>query len=684
MFRKLIYLTSLVSMLSLAGSAAAQSGTGLRAEYYLWAGASPPSRENAFRDLFVTRIDPQVYCYWNPGFQAVHPDGLKPDFQIPPPPGLRSDYFAIRWTGELEALTTEAYTFLTGSDDGIRVWLNGVLIIDDWTDHDRAEDTSNPVNLVKGQKYPIVVEGYENGGEAEWELYWQSTSMTRQVVPEKVLYPAIKEQDFPASNPIPADDAVIKDTWTSLQWTPGSRAVSHDLYLGTNFDDVDAGTGETFRGKQFTPNLVIGFVGFPYPDGLVPGTTYYWRINEVNDADPNSPWKGDVWSFTVAPLTSFDPGPADGAEAVKLDARLTWKAGFGAKLHFVYFGTNFDTVSNGKVAPPTGPTTFNPGLLASAKVYYWRVDEFDGAATRKGDVWSFSTLGAVGSPKPPYGAVNVKHNQILKWVAGTAAASHQVYFGANKDAVRNAGTSSPEYKGTKALGDESYDPGLLEWNTPYYWRIDEVNSPNPSSPWKGNVWFFTTANFFVVDDFESYNDVDPPAAGSNRIFDAWVDGFGTTTNGALVGNSLPPYAEPKIVHSGGQSMPYAYNADGKYSEATMTLTYPKDWTGKGVDTLAIWFKGDWINVPVPMYVAIANSTGAPAVVYHDDPGVTRRDVWMEWKIPLQRFADQGVNLTNVNTIAIGFGNKATPKPGGSGTMYFDDIRLYPPKNVPVQ
>jgi hypothetical protein len=681
MFRKLIYLISLVSMLSLAGGAAGQSGTGLRAEYYHWAGASPPSRENAFRDLVATRIDPEVNVYWNPGIAAP------PSPQLPPPPGLRTDYFAVRWSGEIEALTTEAYTFITGSDDGVRLWINGVLIIDDWTDHDRAEDTSqNPVNFVKGRRYPIVMEGYENGGEAEWQLYWQTASIARQIVPQKVLYPATKAQDFPASNPIPADGAVLKDKWATLQWTPGPRAVSHDVYFGSNLDEVDAGTGEAFRGKQFAPNFVVGFPGFPYPEGLVPGTTYYWRIDEVNDADPGSPWRGHIWSFTIAPVTAFGPDPADGAEAVKLDAKLTWTPGFGAKLHYVYFGSDFNTVNSAAGGPPTGLTTFTPpGPLAAAKVYYWRVDEFEGPATHKGDVWSFSTLGAVGSPKPPYGAVNVNHAQILKWVAGDDAASHQVYFGTDKNAVRSAGTGSPEYKGPKALGEESYDPGLLEWETPYYWRIDEVNAVNPNSPWKGNVWSFTTANFFVVDDFESYNDIDPPNPASDRIFEAWADGFANpTTNGALVGNNLPPYAEQTIVHSGGQSMPYSYDADLKYAEATMTLTYPRDWTARGVDTLAIWFKGDWINVPVPMYVAIANSTGAPAVVYHDDADITKKDVWLEWRIPLQRFADKGVNLADVNTIAIGFGDKANPKAGGSGTMYFDDIRLYPPKNAPAQ
>ncbi len=679
MCKKLIYVVGFVLVLSIVGSASGQ-GTGLRAEYYHWAGASPPSRENAFRDLVATRIDPQVYCYWNPGFVAVHPDGLKPDFTIHPPQGLRSDYFSVRWLGEIQVPKTDDYTFITGSDDGIRVWLNGEMIIDNWTDHDRAEDTAQPVNLLAGRKYSIVVEGYENGGEAEWQLYWRSASIQRTPVPQSALYPTVKAQDFPASNPIPADGAVIKDTWASLQWTAGPRAVSHDVYFSDILGDIEAGAADAFRGNQGATNFIVGFPGFPYPEGLVMGTTYYWRIDEVNGADPNSPWTGPIWSFTVAPFTAFGPNPADGGEAVKLDARLTWQTGFNAKLHYVYFGDNFDTVSNATNALPSGLTTYTPANLQPGKVYYWRVDEFDGVAKHPGTVWSFSTIGAVGSPTPPYGAKDVKPNQILKWVPGDDAASHQIYFGMDKDAVRNANTGSPEYKGTAPLTAEKYDPGLLEWNTSYYWRIDEVNSTNPASPWKGNVWPFTTANFFVVEDFEDFNDYPP-----DEIWNTWIDGFGTTDNGATAGYPNPDftagqhYVETNIVHSGNQSMPYFYDVDQKFAEATRTLTYPRNWTEKGVDTLGVWFKGDWINVATPMYVAIANATGVPAAVYHDDPSATKTDVWTEWKIPLQKFADQGINLTDVNTITLGFGNKNNLQPGGSGTIFFDDIRLYPPK-----
>jgi hypothetical protein len=284
-------------------------------------------------------------------------------------------------------------------------------------------------------------------------------------------------------------------------------------------------------------------------------------------------------------------------------------------------------------------------------------------------------VGAVGNPTPSYDAKDVKHTQILTWVASDLAASHQVYFGLDKDAVRSADTGSPEYKGTRDIGAESHDPGLIEWDTTYYWRIDEVNNANPDSPWKGNVWMFTTANFFVVDDFESYNDISEGEPGSNRIYLAWIDGYDNPDiNGSVIGHTDLPLVEQDIVHTGNQSMPYYYNTDQKYSEATLTLDYPRDWTEKGVDSLAFWFKGDWINVGAPMYVALNGS----AVEYHDNPEATKIDVWTEWKIPLQVFADQGIDLTNVDTITIGFGDKNNLQAGGSGTMFIDDVRLYLP------
>jgi len=476
--------------------------------------------------------------------------------------------------------------------------------------------------------------------------------------------------------PNPKDGDLHEDTWVTLSWLPGDFAVSHDVYLGESFDGVNDATNEseTFRGNQTTTFYVAGFPGFAYPDGLVPGMTYYWRIDEVNEADPNSPWKGDVWSFSIPPKKAYNPDPTDGAEILDPNSvTLSWTPGFEAILHTVYFGDNYDEVTNATVGNPAGTAFYSPGPLESEKVYYWRIDEFDGVATYKGDVWTFTTPGAVGNPQPPNGATDVAMATILSWTPADNAASHQIYFGLDKEAVRSADAGAPEYKGSVALGAESYDPGLLEAKATYYWRVDGVYAGNPV---EGPVWSFTVGDYLLVDDFESYTDDD---AAGEAVWQHWIDGFGVVDNGSQAGNVIPPYCEQTIVHGGSQSMPllYANEAGVTNSEAALTLTTPRDWTTAGVGELSLWFRGDSANAAEPLYLAISNSGGAPAIVANDDSEAALARGWEEWRVPLQAFADQGINLTDVDKIAIGLGSKSgMAVVGGSGMMYIDDIRLH--------
>jgi hypothetical protein len=132
-------------------------------------------------------------------------------------------------------------------------------------------------------------------------------------------------------------------------------------------------------------------------------------------------------------------------------------------------------------------------------------------------------------------------------------------------------------------------------------------------------------------------------------------------------------------------MPFFYdnNKQGfaKYSEAELTLRASRDWTEAGVAELSLWFHGDQTNSTERMYIAVSNTAGPAAVVYNDAPGATTIDSWTEWVIPLQTLADQGINLNNVDRIAIGIGTRDNNTvPGGSGKMLFDNIRLYRPRN----
>jgi len=772
---------------------------------------------------------------------------------------------------------------LTGDPSGVVIYIDGEVA------------ASDPGAVSSGASgFPFNIGGYVFNDET------QPQSLEGEIDDVFVFGRALSQQEiqslmqgigkYPyAIGPDPADGSLYLATWVTLSWKPGDLAASHDVYMGDNFDDVNSATrdSELFRGNQAL-DTVFYFAGFPpgaYPDGLVPGTTYYWRIDEVNDAEPNSPWKGEVWSFMIPPKTAYFPVPADGAEFVDLDVRLTWTAGYGSKIHYIVFGEDFDEVNDAD-SGVLSTASFNPGPLKLAKTYYWRVDESDGVETYKGQVWSFTTEGAVSGPNPADGAVDVEASVILGWVAGAVAASHEVYLGTDADSVANATKDSPEYKGPKALGEESYDPGMLTMNTTYFWRIDEVNDVNPDSPWPGKVWSFTTGDYFVIDDFEDYN------ADENQIWYSWHDGLGAGSpdapdylpgngTGSAVGDeTTASYTEQTIVHGGNQSMPIAFD-NGKqgyanYSQVEHTLTDQRDWTEQGVAELSLWFRGypasvgsfvegpagtytmtgsgadiwnvngveadefhytfktltgtgsieakvesisethiwakagvmiretldpdsahammvvtpgsgisfqrrpgtgatsvddttaeisapywvkierdlagnfsayssadgstwqklgisepiqmasnvyiglavtahnasatcqavftnvtttgtvgsQWMNQDVgiesndaePLYVAVSNPDGIgteePAVVVHDDANAAQIDTWTEWVIPLQAFADQGIDLTDVDKIAIGFGTKGnTTIPGGSGKMYFDDIRLYLPREA---
>ncbi|MEA3226406.1 MAG: LamG domain-containing protein, partial [Planctomycetota bacterium] len=218
----------------------------------------------------------------------------------------------------------------------------------------------------------------------------------------------------------------------------------------------------------------------------------------------------------------------------------------------------------------------------------------------------------------------------------------------------------------------------LAWHSTYYWRVNGIEGLNPASPWKGNVWSFETADFITVDDFESYNDLAEDDPASNRIYVNWIDGFGTAANGSVVGYAELPLTEHGNVHGGGTSMPYSYDNNGKYSEANITLVSPRDWTEEGVGVLSLWFNGNSSNDPEAMYVVL----NGIAVVYHDDPAAAQAVEWTQWTVDLQEFASQGVDLTNVNSIGIGFGYKNV-QAGGSGKMLFDNIALYRPPTTPT-
>lgn len=274
-------------------------------------------------------------------------------------------------------------------------------------------------------------------------------------------------------------------------------------------------------------------------------------------------------------------------------------------------------------------------------------------------------------PDPVDGEVDVVLDRSLSWNPGIISDEtfelydeHQIYFGTDFNEVDSA--TEPAVVVT---GESQYD-AELDYNTTYYWRVDEVLGSD--SPVKGEVWSFTSANFFVLEDFEDYNDSPP-----DEIWNTWIDGFGDPSNGSVAGYPDPDfiggghYVETDIVHGGEQSMPVFYDNEAGLSEVTKALTSMRDWTVDDVITLTLFYYGDAGNDAVPMYVALNGS----AVSTNSDPKATQDNEWNQWDISLADFAAQGANLASVSSLSIGFGDKANPVAGGDGHVFFDDIRL---------
>ncbi|MBN2180850.1 MAG: LamG domain-containing protein [Sedimentisphaerales bacterium] len=288
------------------------------------------------------------------------------------------------------------------------------------------------------------------------------------------------------------------------------------------------------------------------------------------------------------------------------------------------------------------------------------------------------------SPEPVNGAnADIITAATLSWVPGDNAVEHDIYFGTDKDAVRNADTSSADiYLGRQSENSYIF-PEDLGWNQTYYWRIDEYNSDGTVST--GWLWTFTVYDYIVVDDFESYNDINLDAEGSNRIYMTWTDGYDNpTVNGSTIGYPTPSFAdgehfvEVDIVREGStQSAPLFYdNSTASYSEVTVNtsdLTVGSDWTKSGVQELRLWFYGDPNNAATEQLYVKLNGSEIP---YDGDTANLAAGEWIPWSIDLTA---ANANPANVTTFTIGL--KRIGSSRGTGVLFIDDIRLYMPAVV---
>jgi hypothetical protein len=526
---------------------------------------------------------------------------------------------------------------------------------------------------------------------------------------------AIMKLEPIASDPIPEDHATDVPLDVLLSWTAGEYAAAHDMYLGTTFIDVNDATRANPGGVLVSQ----GQTATTYdPDGLLEfGQTYFWRIDEVNSPPDATIFKGEVWSFTAEPyaysitnitatassakdgngpentvngsgLNPQDQHSTDDAhmwlstetpphwiqyefdQVYKVYELWVWNynhgfepfVGWGARDVTIEYSLDGETWTELEDVPEfaraPGQATYTPGTTVSfdgvfARFVKLTINRNWGALTPVGlsEVRFYYVPLQAREPVPADGATGVAVDTSLGWRPGREAGSHKVYFAADADAVA-AGTV-PAIDRTQ----RSYTPPPLDLWTTYFWRVDEVGE---TGTFEGNLWSFTTQEFLVVDDFESYDE-------DNRIYQVWVDGEINKT-GAIVGypdtTGRGTFGERAIVRSGTQSMPIFYDNTGKTTAEAQRTLDAQDWTARGVKSLSLFFRGTPENTG-QLYVKINNTK----IVYDGYPADVARPTWQVWNIDLSAV---GGNLKNVTQLTIGVEGA-----GATGVLYIDDMRLYP-------
>ncbi len=517
-----------------------------------------------------------------------------------------------------------------------------------------------------------------------------------------------------ARDPKPADESTDVPRDVVLSWTPGDFAVTHDVYFGAGFDDVNAAS----RTNPMDVLVSQGQTAGTYDsEGLLEfGQTYYWRIDEVNGAPDYAIHRGLVWSFTTEPVAypltgvvattsgvsdagsgpekavdgsglnaddqhSIDAGDMwlasqNGEEPLwiqfefdrvyKLHELLVWNyniqfevvLGFGLKdvtIEYSQDGVDWTTLGDVELAKAT----------ASSGYMYNTTVDMAGVAARYVRMNVNSGWGMMGQ----FGLSEVRFLYIPVQACepepddGATDVDPDVVltWRAGRDAIAHdlyLGTDPDALDLVDTVDAVSVTPDGIEYDATYYWRVDETDA---ASTWEGDVWSFATPPYAVVDDFESYtDDIDAGEA----IFLTWIDGFEDTQNGSTVGHLDSPFAEQTIVHGGRQSMPLSYDNTGlTMAEAEYTFD-AQDWTANGLKSLSLYFHGDADNTG-QLYVKINNTK----VVYDGSASDLAKAQWQVWNIDL---SGVGANLSSVTRLVIGVEGAAA-----TGVVYIDDIRLYP-------
>ncbi len=522
------------------------------------------------------------------------------------------------------------------------------------------ETDSTPMGAITSSSTPVLI-GSEGWG-CDWIGAIDDVRMYDHALSEPEILGAMEGGIPPTAwGPKPADGALYLDTWANVSWKPGPKAVSHDVYFGDNFDDVNEASRTNPQGVLVSQNQEDTTYD---PPGLLEfAQTYYWRVDEFNDAEPNSPWKGTTWTFTIIDHFVVD----DFEDYTDFSPNIiyeTWLDGWEVE-------ANGSTVGYSK--PPAAEQSIVHGGRQSMPFFY----DNSGTANYSEAERSFSP--AQDWTREGVGILSLWFRGHPAYVGGFTEGPTGTYtmtatgtdIWANSDEFHFAWkeASGAVSISAKVESVENTDPfakaGVMIRDT---LEADSRNVALLITPENGVRFQFRNSAGGVTDRFFEEGITAPQWVKLERTVGGLVRAYysadgntWTQLNLTTVSMNTPLYIGLALT-----SHNTALTCEAKFSNVTSDGT--GQWVNQDIGMLS--------NEAEPMYVSVEDGSGTSATVYHDDPDAALINTWTEWNIDLQEFSDAGIVLTDVSNLAIGFGGGDDPQPGGSGLMFFDDIRLY--------
>jgi hypothetical protein len=529
------------------------------------------------------------------------------------------------------------------------------------------ETDSTPMGAITSSSTPVLI-GSEGWG-CDWIGAIDDVRMYDHALSEPEILGAMEGGIPPTAwGPKPADGALYLDTWADVSWKPGPKAVSHDVYFGDNFDDVNEASRTNPQGVLVSQNQEDTTYD---PPGLLEfAKSYYWRVDEFNDAEPNSPWKGNTWSFTVIDHFIVDDFEdyTDFSPDIIYEA---WLDGWEVE-------ANGSTV--GYPDPPAAEQSIVHGGKQSMPFFY----DNSGTANYSEAERSFSP--AQDWTREDVGILSLWFRGHPSYVAGftegptgtyTMVASGEDIWG-NSDQFHfawkeHSGAASIIAKVESVENTHGFaKAGVMIRDT---LEADSANVALLITPENGVRFQFRNTAGGITDRFFEEGITAPQWVKLERTVGGLVRAYYSADGSTWTQLNLTTVAmnTPMYIGLALTSHDIALTCEAKFSNVTSDGT--GQWVNQDIGMLS--------NEAEPMYVTVGDGSGTAATVYHANLDAALINTWTEWNIPLADLSNQGVVLTDVSKLAIGFGGADNPQSGGSGIVFFDDIRLYRPAPEPA-